>query len=378
MIFYLTYNDQPSGVYWSQVTDVVAHLNTLGGARVRLLALISVRGFRANRRKIRAHSPDAIVLPMVPRLKHWRANAAWVNLMCRRSRPTGIMARGALATVLALRARDRGLVKQVCFDARGAYAAEWEEYRLIDDDALVAMMAQVEREAVQRSDMRLAVSHALVDHWRGRFGYDRADHVVVPCALAASHLSDPGDPAETRQSLGFAPDDVVLAYAGSAAGWQSFSLLERSVSAILAMQPRVKVLFLSPPDPAIEALVANWLGRALRMWVKPAEVHGVLNACDHALLVREDTVTNRVASPTKFAEYLACGLPVIISAHIGDFSGLVHRQALGTVMVDSHDLPPLERPSAGERRRLREYAMTHFTKAAHDAGYRRVLGRLSS
>ena len=27
MILYLTYNDQPSGVYWSQVTDVVNHLN---------------------------------------------------------------------------------------------------------------------------------------------------------------------------------------------------------------------------------------------------------------------------------------------------------------------------------------------------------------
>ena len=27
MLLYLTYKDQPSGVYWSQVTDVVEHLN---------------------------------------------------------------------------------------------------------------------------------------------------------------------------------------------------------------------------------------------------------------------------------------------------------------------------------------------------------------
>jgi glycosyltransferase involved in cell wall biosynthesis len=365
-------------VYWSQVTDVVAHLNSLGGPSVRLMALISLRGFRENRRKILAHSPDAIVLPMVPRLKHWRANTFWVNRACRRLRPSGIMARGVLGTWLAIQARERGLVGSVCFDARGATAAEWEEYRIIDDDGLIAMVGQVEREAVQRSDFRLAVSEALVDHWRERYNYHGADHVVVPCALAASHLADPGDPWETRKSLGFSPEDVVLVYSGSAAGWQSFTLLERAVSTILATQPRVKVLFLSPPDPAIEALVANWSGRALRMWVKPHEVQAVLNACDHALLIREDTITNRVASPTKFAEYLACGLPVIISAHIGDFSETVRKQGLGTVYNDDRNLPMLERPLDGERRRLRELAMAAFAKTAHNDSYRRVLDVLST
>ncbi|HRO41179.1 MAG TPA: hypothetical protein PLZ25_14815, partial [Flavobacteriales bacterium] len=98
MILFLTYNDQPSGVYWSQVCDVVAHLNTLGGPRVRLVALVSARDYFGIRRKIRAHSPDAIVLPMVPRMKRWRANAALVSWACRWFRPTGIMARGVLAT----------------------------------------------------------------------------------------------------------------------------------------------------------------------------------------------------------------------------------------------------------------------------------------
>lgn len=378
VILYLTYNDPPSGVYWSQVTDVVDHLNGLGGPRVRQLALISLRGFRENRRKILAHSPDAIVLPMVPRLKHWRANTAWVNRVCRRLRPEGIMARGSFATWLAIQARERGLVKRVCFDARGAYAAEWEEYRIMDDDALIAMAGEVEREAVQHSDFRLAVSRALVHYWRERYNYNGVDHVVVPCALAASHLADPSHPGEVRKTLGFSPDDVVLVYSGSAAGWQSFALLERFVSAILAMQPKVKVLFLSPPDPAIEALVANWLGRALRMWVGPAEVHAVLNACDHALLVREDRVTNQVASPTKFAEYLACGLPVIISARIGDFSEAVRQHGLGTVCANGDELPVLERPARGERRRLREFAMANYAKAAHDASYHKVLGALSS
>ena len=43
LILYLTYNDQPSGVYWSQVCDVVAYLNSLGGEEERLVALVSAR-----------------------------------------------------------------------------------------------------------------------------------------------------------------------------------------------------------------------------------------------------------------------------------------------------------------------------------------------
>ncbi|HMN04871.1 MAG TPA: hypothetical protein PKD45_04020 [Flavobacteriales bacterium] len=378
MILYLTYNDQPTGVYWSQVTDVVAHLNTLGGPRVRLLALVSARDYFGIRRKIRAHSPDAIVLPMVPRMKHWRANTAVVQWACRRLKPSAIIARGVLATWMALRARDQGRTAKVCLDARGAYAAEWEEYRIIDDDALIAQFRAVEQEAVERSDLRLAVSHALVEHWRERYGYQGNDHVVIPCTLAATHLAEGGDPQAMREQLGFTADDVVLVYSGSSAGWQSFALLERLLGLILGTQPRTKVLFLSPPDPAIEALSANWLGRSLRMWVQPSEVHAVLNACDHALLVREDTITNRVASPTKFAEYLSCGLPVIASKHIGDFSATILHESLGLVQGEE-DVPPLlERPSDTTRSRIRGYALAHYTKAAHNDTYRHLLRQLGA
>lgn len=32
MLLYFTYNDQPSGVYWSQVTHVLQHFNSQDGS----------------------------------------------------------------------------------------------------------------------------------------------------------------------------------------------------------------------------------------------------------------------------------------------------------------------------------------------------------
>ncbi len=376
MILYLTYNDQPSGVYWSQVTDVVAHLNSLDHGRVRLLALVSARGFWATRRSIKRHAPDAIVWPMVPQMKRWKWNTMLVALVCFFLRPSGLLARGVFATWMALRLRERGWVRRVGFDGRGAYAAEWEEYRLIDDDALITQFRPLEKEAVQHSDVRLAVTEALVRHWQERYAYTGDAHVVVPCTLGSTHR--PVGSIGAREGSLFGPDDVVLVYSGSTAGWQSFGLLERLLSTIMDDQPAVKVLFLSKADANNAALQARYPGRVFVQWLDPAAVSRMLAICDHGVMVREDTITNRVASPTKFGEYLAAGLPVITSAQLGDCSEQVRMFDLGLVYDPAHPLPRLTPTTAARRAAMIEFAQRHYTKRAFDTAYVKLLGVLGA
>ena len=378
MVLYLTYNDQPSGVYWSQVTDVVEHLNSLGGPKVKLIALVSGRDFLSTRKKIKAHSPSAWVLPMVPTMKRWKLNTVILAWVCRLLKPSGLICRGPFATWMALRMRERGLTKKVCFDGRGAYAAEWEEYRIIDDDALIAQFRPLENEAVNASDFRIAVSQALVEHWRERYGYAGEAHVVVPCTLGVSHLlgAEALDTDAVRAGLGFSTTDVVLVYSGSTAGWQSFSLVESILTKVLSIQPEVNVLFLTRADRNNEKLSRAFPGRVQVKWMEAEQVGAVLRACDHGLLVREPTITNRVASPTKFAEYLSAGLPVLISDRLGDFSEMVQQNGLGLVWYGDDEGALFGRPSVEERRRLMDFALKHFTKAAHDASYRAVMKTL--
>lgn len=379
MILYLTYNDQPSGVYWSQVTDVVAHLGTLGGGRVRLVAFVSARGFRRTRRAIKAHSPSAWVLPMVPTMRRWKWNIPVLAAVCRLLRPTGIIARGVMATWMAQRMRDRGLVRRVCFDGRGAYAAEWEEYRIIDDAALIAAFRPLEEAAVGRSDLRIAVSHALVDHWRERYGYRGEDHVVIPCTLGKDHerIPPPEAPAWTI-AAGIPADAVLLVYSGSIAGWQSFALLKELLAGALQADPRAHVVFLSRRAAEVDALAGTFPGRIHCFWRSPDEVQQVLCAGDHGILVREDTVTNRVASPTKFAEYLAAGLRIIISPRLGDFSARVEADDLGLVFGPGSGPPLLEKVPPPEKERLQRYARLRFTKRAFQAEYGAVLEAMTT
>lgn len=384
MILYLTYNDQPSGVYWSQVTDVVEHMNTLGAGKVRLVALVSGREFLKTRRAIKAHSPSAWVLPMVPTMKRWKKNTSILVWVCRLLRPTGIICRGPFATWMTLRMRERGLTKKVCFDGRGAYAAEWEEYRIIDDDALIAQFRPLENEAVNQSDFHIAVSQALVDHWRERYGYKGDAHVVIPCTLGKQIEQAPTSDRTlhtshlTPHTQHLPPRPVRLVYSGSTAGWQSFDLLKGFLIRVMDAQPDVHVLFLSKRDANNSALEAAYPGRVEVKWLDHAQVAQALATCDYGIMLRERTITNQVASPTKFAEYLSNGLKVITNEGLGDFSELVRKEDLGIVLRDGEPLTLLTAVGGHERERLSRFAKERFTKRSFEPQYRALLSVVSA
>lgn len=373
MIVFLTFGDSPSGVYWSQVTDVVDYLGTLTDEPIRLVSFVSGRVFRAARREIIARSPGAIVLPHAPSVKRWRWNRPMVAGVFGTLRPTGVLCRGVFATDLALWAGRLRLVRHVCFDARGAQESEASEYLMGDDGAMVRRIAQAEAAAVHDSDFRLAVSNALVTHWQQRFGYSGQDHVVIPCTLSAAAVKS----LQTVPAPEGCRGGVRLVFSGGIGGWQSMELMQTLCDDLLGSQPDARVLFLSKPNARIEELIKRFPDRCESRWVEPHRVPAELASCDVGILVREDSLTNRVASPVKFAEYLAAGLRVLVSDHLGDISGLVRDHALGWVYEPGCLLPRLTESTVADRRRAQEFALQHFTKPIFRSEYSKVLQALS-
>ena len=128
-MIYLTYAEPASGVYSSQVIDVIKYLNQCGG-KIKLVAFVSIREYKKSKEKILHEMPDAIVLPMLPKATYWKINTITLFFYCLFTRQKGVMARNVIATNMALQLRKWGVIKKVCFDARGAIAAEWKEYEL--------------------------------------------------------------------------------------------------------------------------------------------------------------------------------------------------------------------------------------------------------
>jgi hypothetical protein len=364
-MLFLTLHDSPGGIYKSQVIDVAQLFRDVLGADIRVASFLSIRRFMESRTWIRERESDSLVLPMVPKLSNWRRNAGLLRLFCGDTQMDTVIARGVLATNLALDLRERGTVQTVVYDGRGAIAAEAAEYKVFPDpvDKQIPML---ERRAVVESDHRIAVTEKLTDYWQQRYGYRKGQETIIPCTLSTDFESSSSqrpdeNRAAIRDSLGWSNDAIVIVYSGSTSGWQSFSLVADWLR-IQMVNPDVHALFLTQDDPLIVELAAQFPTRVCRRWLRHEEILPHLRAADHGIMLREDSVTNRVASPTKFAEYLVAGLEVLSSPHIGDYPKFIERNACGRVINDLTERLTLGQATAARRRELTQLGLRFFSK----------------
>jgi len=376
---YLTYLEPISGVYEGQVIDVCNHIQDAFDVPTQLIAVLSPRDYPRQRDALLSRAPHARPIRSPFGWRAWPLARPFVAQQIAAALPgeaRAIVGRGPVAAAFTRDLKSRRREFATGYDGRGAVAAEWSEYDVAPSRAWKARIAALEREAVQSSKMRMAVSNQLVDHWRRAFGYTGSCHAVIPCTLSVHHtrpIAGPEQLARRRSELGFSPGQTVICYAGSAAEWQSIRMLDPWLDALLAQDPQAALLMMTRADLSGTRVMSNHGDRVRQTWVTPEQVRQTMEAADFGLLVREPTVTNRVAAPTKFAEYLACGLKVLISPELGDYSQMVRDYDLGMI-CGLTEVPPAVAPTTLlERGRLVAFAHEHFSKAAHARSYNRVL-----
>ncbi|HXB39276.1 MAG TPA: hypothetical protein VNZ49_01970 [Bacteroidia bacterium] len=361
MIF-LTYNDSYSGIYKSQVIDVCSFFEKEFSCKTRLVALVSIRNYSEQRRLIKSNCKNSIILPMFPKAQFWKLNTFSLFFVCLFTGEKKIWARGPFACNMALSFKKPGLVKKVIFDARGAYKAELTEYQVVQNDTVKKSIAEIEEKALAKSHAQLAVSEKLVEWWKTQYNFTSEKIVIVPCTLSESFITQlPGEEKikELRTNLGFKESDIILAYSGSSAGWQSFQLVDEFLFSTFSKNENYKLIFLSNKIPNQSKTFKQYADRIVTKWVKPDEVKNILYAADYGLLIREKSITNKVASPVKFAEYLACGLNVIISEEIGDFTDFVRQHHCGSILNNNTSFSKI---TYAEKQKNNKLSLTNFSK----------------
>lgn len=369
-MIYFSFGDSPSGVLNSQAIDVVKYLRTLTGERIRFVAFISMRSFSKNKSLIKTELSDALVLPMFPKINTWYWNRFTLALICLFTGERKLIGRNVLAVQMAFSVKRMGLLKKICLDGRGAMAAEWYEYPVVPSEKLKKNIAALEREAVLKTDFRIAVSQQLVSYWQTNYQYADTKHVVIPCTLSLNFSLNTEVKSDFNSQAQQSP--IVLVYSGSTAGWQSFYLLENFLTPLLSENKNIKVIFMSGKDEKIDKMVTKFSGQVQRIWVNHEHVQQTLQQADYGILVREQTVTNKVASPTKFAEYLSAGLQVLISKDLGDYSDFVKQHRCGHIIENGQPIT-LQKTTLEQRQHNLQLVKHYFTKAAQTKHYLELL-----
>ncbi len=352
-VIYLTFNDSPGGIYSSQVIDTCRFLESEKIANVRLVAFVSLRKYFSFRKIIRSAFGNSIVLPMWPGIQNWRKNLGRLRRIISKAKPDVIICRGIFATNLAL---DSGCKVKVCFDGRGAYFSEFSEYDVSNGRFSTAEIKELEQRAIGESNFRLAVSNALISYWKKQYAYSDNRHVVIPCTLAPHHLNN--------KESGRTDSEIRIVFSGGTGGWQSLQVLESILAPAFRNEQRLRLVILAKTLPDNFTMAREFPGRISNTWLTEKEVPAALSSCDYGWLVRENSVTNEVASPVKFAEYLAAGLQIIISRDLGDFSAFVEQHGCG-MLVETPVINVIPEVSGLQKAHNKQLALKHFVKQVY-------------
>lgn len=191
----------------------------------------------------------------------------------------------------------------------------------------------IEARVLEQADLHIFVSHAMRRHYGRKYGKKELPHAVIPCCVSSRAFKKVSLPVETTLPEG----TLVAAYAGSLAAWQCGEEMVRLLAQLQTREAQLHLLLLVPQIDHPKLM--QWAGqhgvdlnRMILKEVEHEEVPCWLSLADAAFLLRKEDPVNRVASPTKFGEYLAAGVPVVLTKGVGDYSELMATSELALLL----------------------------------------------
>jgi glycosyltransferase involved in cell wall biosynthesis len=160
---------------------------------------------------------------------------------------------------------------------------------------------------------------------------------VIPCCVDPERFAAAArrDRNALRAELGLA-GRTVFVYVGALGGYYLVRETAELLGVAREADPRAYALVLtqSPPSVIVSELERAGLAPAdyRVMSVPPDDVPQYLTASDVALSLIRSSYARRSASPTKFAEYLNAGLPVISTAGVGDLDAQIEGWRVGVLL----------------------------------------------
>ena len=350
-ILYISYNGMLEPLGQSQVIPYLQALSHLG-TRFTLLSFE-----RAN-----AFTPEGAKLTDVLRRKLAEHKIEWHSLRYHKSPSlpaTGfdvihgirkaeqlvqqnaieiVHARSHIPAMIALRMKQRFGVKMI-FDVRGLMADEYVDAKHWRKNSVAYRITKsLERKALAAADGVVTLTEKIWPIISESDGLHDRDivHEVVPCCADLERFKfSSAERSRLRQELGI-EGRLVVVYSGSIDGWYLTEEMAEFFVVLRKHNPAAYFLWLTTTKhERIRKLMKD---RAVSesdyqvLSASPGEMPSYLSASDVGLAFIKVCFSKLASSPTKYAEYLGCSLPLIINAGIGDSDALIIDDRAGVLV----------------------------------------------
>lgn len=191
------------------------------------------------------------------------------------------------------------------------------------------------------TDAALVVTKALEEYTKKRYRIPKEyKFYTVPCATSSLSIDEEQYHAyrlQYRKKYGIAENEIVFIYSGGISPWQC---IEETIALYKNIQNSIKqkcrLLIFSFNIESIKCLVEGT--NAIIDCYNPDELTNALCAGDYAMMLRHDNLTNNVAFPNKFLEYVQSGMNIISTPYVHEIAEQIKNNNLGMLYDMSGDI----------------------------------------
>lgn len=171
---------------------------------------------------------------------------------------------------------------------------------------------------------------------------DADDITVIPCCADLTHF-DPKRVNEEqvqtyRETLNIKNDDFVLTYLGSIGTWYMPEEMLDFFVELLKVKPQSKFLIITRDDTELMRAQAEKKDippeKIVFTSASRNEVPILLKLTSVSVFFIKPVFSKKASSPTKLAELLAMGVPVVCNGNVGDIDRIVKKYKAGLVLHD--------------------------------------------
>lgn len=327
---YIVYREENVLVYESQVLEYLQSLK-----QKHLFDTIELIVFRHEKNLNKREEVETRILnylddcysiwtlPIVS-LSQLKINAARLKSHLRKKydkdESIAVICRGDPATFIGVRAFAHFQNSRILFDNRGL---AFEESVMSYHNKLVHILnrnakLKAMRYSKDRVDMYNFVTHAMRNYFLEHYNYNPSvPYTIIPTLFRTENL-DEGLLDEIKKRESVSNDDIVVSYVGSTAAWQSTNELASIIGKIGTKNPHIRFFVLSNGRiQALDDLPSNIRDRITVKSIPHSEMKYYLEISNIGIVIRDSNIVNKVAAPTKIAEYLMCGNSILYKGDIG-------------------------------------------------------------
>ncbi len=222
----------------------------------------------------------------------------------------------------------------------------------------------LEKRALHLSDAYIFVSSYMKEFIQKKYKQTFEPSIIVPCT---SDL--------IMQNIQKEKDSFV--YVGGMSIWQRVDRMLMVFNEIKKHNKNAKLYIATLDTKKAKDFIMKYLDKPFYSSViltkidDRKEMEEFLSSKEFGFLMRDDDIVNFVSSPIKLAEYLSCGVNVLISPSIKSYAPLIKKYEAGMVIENEHF--KYQKLTAKPEAALRLYRDV-FAKEKHLQSYKKLLG----